>query len=245
MSTRAQQRPRFIQRIPPLPPDRNALTRRTPGTRRTALARRIRRRGGTTHTRCRRNTDRGRPPTHPPTDPAPVQMAALELPMVVDGDDNIVILRPSSRFRLVVAKIPELQSHSCVHNKYACSPEEKGRRAEDPILTVGALWIYPASSLAWRVVEPRTGVGEERGGVEEVSEESCGKERGRESGGGFADLVHVELGQTRAKVEECGHPGEDFASSLGSGGGGCDGVVGDGAGVVWGGCEGAHGLCDG
>ncbi|KAH3913668.1 hypothetical protein HBH56_106170 [Parastagonospora nodorum] len=172
-------------------------------------------------------------------------MAALELAVVVNSDDNIVVLRPSSRLRLVVAEIPELQSDSRIHDQHARRPEEERGRAEDPVLTVRTFWVYPTRTFTGRVVEPCTRICEEGGRVEEVSEEGGGEERGGETGGRFADLVHVELGQARAEVEECGHPGKDLASGLSSGGGGRDGVVGDGAGVVWGRGEGADGFCEG
>jgi hypothetical protein len=71
MPTRPQQRPRLVQRIPPLSPNRNTLTRASP-THRTRTPLPLGRRSRATHTRRRRHTNRRRPPTHPPTDSTPV-----------------------------------------------------------------------------------------------------------------------------------------------------------------------------
>lgn len=71
--------------------------------------------------------------------------------------------------------------------------------------------IDPAAAVAGLEVVPGAGIGEERGGVKEVSEEGGGEEGGGEAGGGTADLVLVELGEPGTEVEKGAHPGEEFA----------------------------------
>jgi hypothetical protein len=215
MSARAQQRPRLIQRIAPLSPDGNALARRTPRAHRTSASRSICRRRRTTHTRRRSDTDSRRPSAHPPTDPAPVQMAALEFAVVVNRDDDLFVARVrAASARLVVTEVHKLQPNCGVHDEHAGCAEEEGRGAQDPTCSVAAFWSYPAVALARRVVVPCTGVGEERGRVEEVAEEGGCEENGGEASCRLSDLVFVQLGQAGAEVEKRAHPGEDFACNF-------------------------------
>lgn len=109
MPTRAQQRPRLIQRAP-LPLNRDTLARaRATHAHRTGIARRIRRRSRPARARRRRNADGRRPPAHPAAHAAPVQTPAARLAVVVDRDDDFVFAgQRAAAARLVVAEEVEL-----------------------------------------------------------------------------------------------------------------------------------------
>jgi hypothetical protein len=215
MSARAQQRPCLVQRIAPLPPDGNALARRTPRAHRTSASWGICRRRRTTHTRRRSDTDSRRPSAHPSTDSTPVQMAALEFAVVVNRDDDLFVawVRAASA-RLVVAEIHKLQPDCGVHDENACRAEEEGCGAQDPTFSIAAFWSHPTVTFTRGVVVPCARIGEERGRVEEVAEEGGCKKDWGEASCRFSDLVFVQLGQAGAEVEKGAHPGEDFACNL-------------------------------
>jgi hypothetical protein len=90
-------------------------------------------------------------------------MAALEFAMVVNGDYDFLVTRieRSAPRRLIVAKVPELETNCSIHDEDASGTQEEWGGAEDPAFAVAAIRADPAGALAGSVVVPCAGVGEE------------------------------------------------------------------------------------
>jgi hypothetical protein len=75
-------------------------------------------------------------------------------------DDFIVAWEVTATSWLSVAKVPELQSNSCVHKEHACCPKEEGRSTKHPIVSNTAFGPNPTRAFTRRVVVPSTWIGE-------------------------------------------------------------------------------------
>jgi hypothetical protein len=129
---------------------------------------------------------------------------------------DLVISELSATARLVVTKIPKLQTNSSVHDQNTSSTKKKGCCAKYPVGTHATVGIYPACAFARSKVIPGTGMREERCRVEKISKEGGREKRWAKAGSGLANVILVKLRKARAEVKDGGHPGKNLSSDLGS-----------------------------
>lgn len=70
----------------------------------------------------------------------------------------------------------ELHAHETIHEEHAERTQEERNRTSHPVEAVAAVRIGPAAATVGWEGGPAEWVGEERGGIEEVTAESCSKE---------------------------------------------------------------------
>ena len=149
-----------------------------------------------------------RPTSHPPTHPPPPTPPP----------------RPLLNHNLPIRRLPiqpKLHTHTRIQRQHPRSTQPKRKRSSDPRSSLAPALAYPAVSAVRRVRSPSAGVGDESGGVEEVSAEGGGEELRGEARGRFAEVVFVELGEAGAEVEDAAEPGEDRAGLFEGSGVGC------------------------